>query len=433
MRPAWALALLVGSAQAGEHTAPAPAALSVAAKVVPVGPAVERRVAAGDDVQAAIDSLPAGSHLVLAPGTHRGPLTVDRPLQLSGEPGATVDGRGVGSVIVVTAPDVWLHDLHVTGGGFLPDRDDSGVVIGADRFHVQRLTVDHAYLGVDVRRATGGRIEDCVITGDATRAFGLRGDGIRLWETDDTTVTGNRLAHVRDLVVWYSNHNVIEHNEVRDSRYGTHLMHSDDNTIRANTYTDDVVGVFVMYSGHVVVDRNQITGAKGEAGVGLGFKESDDVTVTGNTLVNDTTGVYLDTTPHQRGAIAHFEHNLIAANQVGARFHGISSGATFTSNEFTANRLTASVDGRVSTDAITFDRNTWSEYAGYDLDGDGFGDVPYEAREVTGRLVERHPDLAWFSGTTAEGLVEWLAAAFPMFAPSPILVDARPRMRSEPR
>jgi nitrous oxidase accessory protein len=431
MRPALALLLLAAPSWAGEHTAPTPAAVPALAKIIPVGPAQQRRLSAGGDLQGTVDALPSGSHLVLATGTHHGPVVLDRMIEISGEPGAVIDGGGVGSVVVITAPDVWLHDVRVTGGGFLSDRDDSGVVIGADRFRVQRVVVDHAYLGVDVRRATGGAIEDCTITGDATRPFGLRGDGIRLWEAEATVVTGNHLSHVRDLVVWYSDGNRIEDNEVRDSRYGTHLMHSSDNVIRANTYLNDVVGVFVMYSGKVTIDGNQITGARGEAGVGLGFKESDDVTVRNNQIVGDTTGLYLDTTPHQRGAVALFEHNLIAANQVGARFHGVSTGARFTANDFTSNRLTASVDGRVSTDLIAFEGNHWSEYAGYDLDGDGFGDLPYEAREITGRLVERHPDLAWFAGTPAEGLIEWLAAAFPMFAPEPILVDQRPMMVAE--
>lgn len=431
MRPAWALVLLAAPAWAGEHTAPAPAEVRVMAKVIPEGPPQQRRLHAGDDLQAAVDGLAPGSHLVLGPGTHHGPVTLDRMIEVSGEPGATIDGGGVGSVVVITAADVWLHDVRVTGGGFLSDRDDSGVVIGADRFRVQRVVVDHAYLGVDVRRATGGAIEDCTITGDSTRPFGLRGDGIRLWEAEATVVTGNHLSHVRDLVVWYSDGNRIEDNEVRDSRYGTHLMHSNDNVIRHNTYLDDIVGVFVMYSGKITIDGNQITGARGEAGVGLGFKESDDVTVRHNRIVGDTTGVYLDTTPHQRGSVALFDHNLIAANQVGARFHGVSTGARFTANDFTSNRLTASVDGRVSTDAIAFEGNHWSEYSGYDLDGDGFGDLAYEAREITGRLVERHPDLAWFSGTPAQGLIEWLASAFPMFAPEPILVDPRPLMVAE--
>lgn len=427
IRPWLALALAL-RASAGEHDAPAPAPVASVAKRIPTGPAAQVRVLPGADLQSALDALPAGSRLTLAAGNHRGPLLLDRPVELVGEPGAVIDGGGVGSVLVITAPDVWVHDLRVTGGGFLSDRDDSGVVIGADRFRVQRVTVDHAYLGIDVRSADDGRIEDCTITGDDTRAFGLRGDGIRLWEVQRATVLGNRLAHVRDLVVWYSDGNHIEGNTVTDSRYGTHLMHSSDNVIRGNTYVDDVVGVFVMYSAKVTLDRNRISGARGEAGVGLGFKESDDITVTDNKIVGDTTGIYLDTTPHQRHATAVFERNLIAANQVGARFHGVSNGARFVGNDFISNRLTAAVDGRVSTDAITFEGNHWSEYAGYDLDGDGFGDLPYQAREVTGRLILRRPELAWFSGTPAEGLIEWLAAAFPMFAPEPILVDPRPLM-----
>ncbi|MBI3180145.1 MAG: hypothetical protein HYZ27_10815, partial [Deltaproteobacteria bacterium] len=39
--------------------------------------------------------------------------------------------------------------------------------------------------------------------------LGQRGDGIRLWESDHNRIDANILVGVRDLVVWYSEDNVI--------------------------------------------------------------------------------------------------------------------------------------------------------------------------------------------------------------------------------
>jgi len=35
--------------------------------------------------------------------------------------------------------------------------------------------------------------------------------------------------------------------------------------------------------------------------------------------------------------------------------------------------------------------NHWSNYQGWDRDGDGVGDVPYEASDIVDRLQYRHP------------------------------------------
>jgi nitrous oxidase accessory protein len=231
---------------------------------------------------------------------------------------------------------------------------------------------------------------------------------------------------VRDLVIWYSDDNRVHGNVVRDSRYGTHLMHTTGNRIRDNRYEDNVVGVFVMYSDTLELEGNVVVGSHGEAGVGLGFKESSGVVARGNTLVDDTTAIYLDTTPHRANSYATFERNLIGANEVALRFHGRSGGATFTDNDFRGNRTLAQVDGRVSLDGVRFEHNHWSDYAGYDLDADGIGDVVFQAREVSAYIAERFPQFQYFVGTPAQALVELFASAFPMFAPDTLFSDPRP-------
>jgi nitrous oxidase accessory protein len=422
------LALLALLARGDDHATAAPPSIAESTANVPDGPPVVRTIEPSEPLQQALDGLPAGSTLRLAPGVHRGPALVDRPIELAGEPGAVIDGRGTGSVLTIVADDVWVHDLRITGSGFERQRDDSGVVAAGDRFRIERVAVDGVYLGIDVRKGDAGLVRDCTVKGDPAAAFGMRGDGIRLWETVGTTVEQNDLADVRDLVVWYSDDNLIRGNVIRGSRYGTHLMHTSGNRIETNRYEDDVVGVFVMYSDATLIEGNTVAGAHGEAGVGLGFKESSGVTVRQNTLVDNTTAIYLDTTPHRRAEGATFERNLIGANERALRFHGRSDGARFVANDFRANRTLAQVDGRVSMDAIAFEGNHWSDYVGYDLDGDGRGDIPFEAREISAHIAERFPSFSYFTGTPAEALVDLFAQAFPMFAPRALFADPRPAM-----
>lgn len=413
-------------ASAGEHDAPAVGRVVAGAPEVPAGPPVDRRVTVQESLQDAILRSPAGSTLTLASGRHAGPVVVDRPLVLRGEAGAVVDGGGAGTVVTIAAPDVVVRDLTVTGGGHLPQNDDSGLVVGGDRALVERVHVTEAYLGIDLRMASDSVVRDCVVDGRGALAFGLRGDGIRLWESDRNRIEGNELRHVRDLVVWYSDDNLIARNLVTGSRYGTHLMHTEGNRIEENVYDQDVVGVFVMYSDTITLRSNTVTGAHGEAGMGFGFKESDGVVCEDNVLADDTTGVYLDTTPHRLGSEVRFSGNLFAANDVGVRFHGPSAGARFEGNAFVANVVPGASDERGRSTNAEFRGNHWSGYGGYDLDGDGVGDLPYEVRSASGRLRERNPSLAWWSGTPALALVDLFVAAFPMFAPDPVLTDTAP-------
>lgn len=50
----------------------------------------------------AVAGAASGDVLILAPGRHDGPVTLDRPLTLEGQPGALVEGDGTGSVLTIT-------------------------------------------------------------------------------------------------------------------------------------------------------------------------------------------------------------------------------------------------------------------------------------------------------------------------------------------
>ena len=73
--------------------------------------------AGGAALVQAIATAVEGDELILAPGLHQGPVTLDKALSLIGESGARVDGGGDGSVITVDAPGVVVRGLIVTGSG----------------------------------------------------------------------------------------------------------------------------------------------------------------------------------------------------------------------------------------------------------------------------------------------------------------------------
>jgi len=152
------------------------------------------------------------------------------------------------------------------------------------------------------------------------------------------------------------------------------------------------------------------------------------VTLVGNHLVANTTGAYLDQTPRKPGSTLLLEGNVLALNDVGLRLHGSEKGARVAGNDFHENAVTVQVDGGGSATGVAFDGNHFSDYEGYDLDGDGHGDVAYQQKLLSGELTDQHPALRFFHATAAMGMIDAIAHAVPVLSAKVLMSDARPRM-----
>ncbi len=73
--------------------------------------------------------------------------------------------------------------------------------------------------------------------------------------------------------------------------------------------------------------------------------------------------------------------------------------------------------------------NFWSDYQGYDLDGDGMGDLPYRAESLFEDLMDREPRLRLFLYSPAQQAIELAARAVPLVKPQPKFSDAAPLMQ----
>jgi nitrous oxidase accessory protein len=206
-------------------------------------------------------------------------------------------------------------------------------------------------------------------------------------------------------------------------------MYSHHNQVSGNRYLGDVVGVFVMYSHDVVIADNLVADAGGAAGMGIGLKDSGNLEVRHNALVHDHTGLYLDQTPLQQGHTLAVNDNLFARCDGSIRFHASGHHDVFRGNDFIDDTTTVEVEGGGDSADVTWAGNYFDDYAGYDLDGDGLGDVAYEARSLEDELVARAPSLAFFRGTAALGAADAVTRMVPLYPRRVLLVDPAPRMR----
>jgi len=395
---------------------------------VPGRPAGGTEVPAGAGLDEAIRRSAPGAVLLLAPGVHDGPIVLDRPLALWGPREAVVRSNGAGHTITVTAPEVSLLGFTIEGSGRRFDQTDAAVCLRADRSRVEGLMIREALFGITAERVHAVRIAGNEIVGTGEPDLGLRGDGIRLWEVRQSEVTGNILSHGRDLVVWYSPGNRVVDNFVEWGRYGTHYMYSHHNHSQGNTYIGNLVGIFVMYSDSVEITGNRMAFSDPTGGLGLGVKESGGLVVRDNIMLRNESGIYLDTSPLQRHHENIVEQNQLIYCTTGVTFHRSETRNTFLANDFRGCGTPVRVGGGGDAAAVTWRRNYFDDYQGYDLDRDGLGDVPYELHRLSDQLTTRHEALQFFTGTPALGLVDIVGRVLPLLAPRILVHDPTPRV-----
>ncbi len=361
---------------------------------------------------------------------YRGDFVVRRPLTLSGSGHTVLEGSGHGTVVSIESDDAALENVSVRRSGRRQTSEDAGIRAKGARIRISSVSVEDALFGITLGPCPHCVVERARVTGLSGDDAEVRGDGIKLWEASDSVVRQSVVEGARDVVVWYSKRVAFEENTVRHSRYGIHFMYAHDSVVKGSRIENNVVGIFVMYSSRLHVQHNVLMGARGPAGMGIGFKESDGVLLEDNWVVGNTTGVYLDRTPRSAAQPVTFQRNLLALNDVALGFLGAEAGLTFAHNDFHENLALCEYESEGQPLQARFEHNHWSEYAGYDLNHDGIGDVPFEVKQLSRELSDGTPSLRFFQGTAAFAVIDAIAHVAPVLASRTLLVDVAPATES---
>ncbi len=382
-----------------------------------------------EDLQTRIETAAAGSTIFVAGGIH-GAITIDKPLQLIGEGQPIIDAGGEGSAITVVAHDVTIEGFLIRNTGVSLDRENAGIDANdSARLVIRNNTFENVLFGVFLRKSPQSQVVGNRV-GAMDLELGRRGDGIRLWECSNSVIENNIVTGGRDTVYWFSDNLVVRGNEVTDGRYGLHFMYSDETVIEENRLAQNSVGVFFMYGRNLTLTNNVMAENQGPSGYGIGLKDMDGITATGNRMVGNRAGMYLDNSPWSVDQYQTIEGNLFAYNEVGVLFMPSVKRNTFTNNAFVDNAEQVGVKGggNFSGNDWTLGGvgNYWSDFAGFDADGDGIGDVPYRLADLYSTLTDRHPELTFFSETPAARAVSIVARVFPVLEPRPKVEDLAP-------
>lgn len=333
-------------------------------------------------------------------------IVIDKPIRLIGSDSPVLDGDGIGTPLLIAAPDTEVQGLIVRNGGTDTSHYDSGIMIQAPRATVTNCRVEGGGFGIYLRGVDHCRIEYNIVVGNAEIIASKRGNGIHLWKTKYNVLTGNSIVGARDgIYLSYADQNLISNNRVERTRFGLHYMYSHQNRLEGNRFSKNSVGAALMFSRACVIEDNQAVANQRH---GFLLKQVEHSRFTRNVMRDQNRGLFA-----QQAVQNQFSENIIADNDIGLYLSNGSEENVFVENAFVNNsdQIWQPPDeiekGRCASNRF-YEKNRgnfWSDYTGIDPKGDGIGSTPYHETDVFGYIMDRYPEVRLLATSPAAMLL----------------------------
>jgi nitrous oxidase accessory protein len=298
------------------------------------------------------------------------------------------------------------------------------------------------------KSAVGSRVEDNLMKADA---FGVwndgaenisitgnhiignpsirsqdRGNGIHLYNSTHALVKGNEIEKTRDgIYIDTSNHNVLKANYMHDLRYGIHYMYSYYNQVINNRTEHTRTGYALMQSKYLTVQGNR-SYMDENYGILMNYilySTIEDNEVETVRPVADKAGSVVMGAEGKAVFIYNSQfntirNNLFADSRIGIHLTAGSEDNTIYGNAFVRNRIQVKyVATRKQEWSHSGEGNYWSDYTGYDMNGDGYGDVAYEPNDGIDRVLWQYPLAKLLLHSPAVETLHWVQRQFPVLRP----------------
>ena len=375
-------------------------------------------------VAAALRQAADGDRIVITAGTWMldEPLLVAHRVDIEGEGWPVLQGAGGHELMRVTADSVQVRGLIFRNvrTSFIDDRaairfvEVEGCAVEGSRF-------EDTFFGIYLQKSAGCRVAGNRFTGGGKNETGS-GNAIHLWNSSRTVIADNAIARYRDgIYLEFARHVDVSGNVSEGNfRYGLHFMFSDSCAYRDNHFRRNGAGIAVMYSKHVDMAGNEFADNWGSGAYGLLLKDITDGRLEGNRFTGNSTGLFLEGSSRLLIRGNSFERNGWAI-----KLMANAEGNQFEDNSFSGNSFDVATNSR--SNASVFDANYWDHYQGYDLDRDGYGDVPYAPVRLFSLIVQQNEPALILMRSFMVDLLEAAERVMPVLTPA-TLVDHHPRL-----
>lgn len=370
-----------------------------------------------------VQQADSGSTILLEPGTYAvRELFIDKPVTIDGQNSAVLDIGGEGYGLIVKGENVTLKNFEIKNSGFGFMDDFAAILVEDSRnILIENLTLTNNFFGIFIAKSEKVEVSGNTIISNADRET-TSGNGVHMWYSKDVEVHQNEITGHRDgIYLEFVEGSVITENDVYSNiRYGLHFMYSDNCSYIENEFRDNVSGVAVMYTKNVVMRHNLFIQNWGANRYGLLLKEINDSTVEENRFESNSVGIYSEAS--NRVLI---EHNDFTENGTAIRMMANGVDNRIVKNNFFGNVFEVSTNSRSNPNH--YEGNYWSQYEGYDLDRDGFGDVEYRPVRLFSLFAERQPLSLIMLRSLMASLLDTAERIFPVLTPKN-LTDPKPAM-----
>jgi nitrous oxidase accessory protein len=383
-------------------------------------------------LQEAIDNASPYATIKLHRGYYKGNIIIEKPLSIVGvEDGVLIEGNGDGSVVKIHSSFVRLVNLTITKSGNRMDRLDAAISIK----HSKKCEILHCKLkgvlyGIDMDMVTHSHIAHNFITSNGLDTP-LRGDAMKLYYSHNNLIEQNTIQKSRDVTLNYSNANSFKNNIFLENRFALHIALSKETKVFSNHFRYNSVGVMLMGAKDTKVQNNEILSSRGAAGIGVMIGAVSNLLFENNSVKYNAKALYIDGKEKERGIKRFIIGNEIAYNKEAFHFH-----ATIKDNKIVNNRVYGNIDDIVKDIDGRFDAsnrveyNYWDSYVGFDRDGDGVGDTPYEVYQYADQLWHYNKKVKFFYASPIMTLLNFLSQLAPFIEPNLIFVDKKPIYQS---
>jgi nitrous oxidase accessory protein len=362
--------------------------------------------------------------IIIKPGNYaEGNIIIDKKLKIFGEDFPVIDGEGEGEIFTVISEDVHISGLVIKNSGISYLEENAGIRLEEVR---NCIITDNKFIN-NFFAVYLAKSSDCIISNNYIEGEKKRetnsGNGIHLWYCKNITIENNKIFNHRDGIYFeFVRNGIIKNNHSEGNlRYGLHFMFSDSCEYTKNIFENNGAGVAVMYTKNVLMSENYFSLNWGPASYGILLKDISDSLIEKNIFNENSIGLYMEGCSRVT-----IEKNNFLKNGWALKLMANSMDNYFYDNNFIANSFDISTNSRQNFN--TFEKNYWADYKGYDLDKDGFGDVPFRPVTMFSMMIESHPTSLVLLHCLFIDILNVAESIIPAITPE-ALTDPKPRMR----
>lgn len=338
-------------------------------------------------IGSALEKANHGDTVTVQPGIYKEQdLNITKTIYVRGIDYPVIDGESKGTVLTIHANGAVLEGFKIINSGVSQRTDLAGVLI-VDSYEVtvKNNKLDNTQFAIYSQHSRKCTIKDNEIKSYATNEV-LSGNGVHAWRSDSLLIIGNRISGHRDGIYFeFVTNSLVWRNVSHDNiRYGIHFMFSHNDTYIANIFENNASGVAVMYTKQVHMYNNFFLDNWGAAAYGILLKEITDSDISGNYFSHNTTALDIDGCSRNN-----IYKNVFKDNGWAIRLSASSIDNNIYHNNFQSNTFDVATNGTLVMNK--FESNYWDKYEGYDLNRDGFGDVPYHPVSMYSMIIQSNP------------------------------------------